>query len=105
MLICVSRNLCDLVTGDWQERYINRKTNFASESVQVKMVCFYSRQDVQLRVVFITGALKQSLLQVPTAAATSFICTAGHQFKTKTVTMFKVKGEKKSDLYLLGRVC
>lgn len=41
------------------------------------MMCFYSPHDVQLRAVFITGALKLSFSQVPTAAAAAtatFIC-------------------------------
>lgn len=38
------------------------------------MMCFYSPHDVQLKAVFIKGALHQGFLQVPTAAATTFIC-------------------------------
>ena len=35
---------------------------------------FCSPHDVQLGAMFITGALQWSFLQVPTAAATTFIC-------------------------------
>lgn len=40
------------------------------------MMCLYSPHDVQLRAVFIIGALQRSFLQVhAAAAATTFICT------------------------------
>lgn len=76
---------------------------------------FYSPHDVQLRVVFITGALQQGfffffprypLLLLPPLLSAQ---TAGHQFKTKTWIMYKSKGrvrkKKKSHPYWQRLVC
>lgn len=68
---------------------------------------FYSPHDIQLRAVFIAGARQWSFLQVPTAAATTFICADSRTpvQNKHTDYIYKYIWTKKKVLFVFAKSC